>query len=471
MVPPVRRGVERIHGPLRPHESVRRRTGASPDLCAVLDERPEEEAEAEEPEPFPEDFPFLAWQTAGEPRLYRGVAPGSVLPPMGSDLLGAVSVPESPYPSVREIELMDSTQQKITATAVPGLAEEVAELIENGEDATVRVIGGIATGLYEHSEEAREDWLEFIADGPGMDGLVLPRWLAAEFRRDAKLLALGRSFFLDLIGPTGVGKSDAVPRTGCDAVRLARKEGRDVKGLALIHLSASRIGSSYIYAVSRTIGRALKKAGSLAANGWICVVLIDEADALTGESSAGLEQSYSREVRLTLQSELSREIPGVGIYSTRNVRRNSTLPAAIARRARLRCFPRVTRSQMEAIAALYVTDQALAALGGMDKSEFGGIFADRLFRDREIAEVHLHSGKKLPVMARDLQIVSGGKAKTLINVFCEDIELGEPADLTRLWRTMDREIRAPDLTPENLFELTFLTPPDHDTVRAVVPLR
>ena len=92
----------------------------------------------------------------------------------------------------------------------------------------------------------------------------------------------------------------------------------------------------------------------------------------------------------------------------------------------------------------------------------------RLFSDeRVVATVRHYSGNRQEVRLRDLHNCCPGKVKDLINVFCCDVTDGVADSMDELWRLVDREFRVPNLNPRNLYDLTFLKPPEDDTVRSV----
>ena len=147
--------------------------------------------------------------------------------------------------------------------------------------------------------------------------------------------------------------------------------------------------------------------------------------------------------------------------------RTSWLPPAINRRFRKRVYHRATRSMMAGASALFVTDAALAILK-MSREEFGQVFADMLFaEDRVVGVAHLHSGRSIIIRVRDLQVTSPGKAEAIITRFCEELEDRCATGLDDLQMMVAREFQAPELNAANLFDMTFITPPPHDSVRVV----
>ena len=51
-----------------------------------------------------------------------------------------------------------------------------------------------------------------------------------------------------------------------------------------------------------------------------------------------------------------------------------------------------------------------------------------------------------------------------------DVADGAARSLEPLWTRLDREFRSASLNEANLFEMTFLAKPDHDTVKKVEPV-
>ena len=407
-------------------------------------------------------------------RLFLGPADEIPSPPLPAEMLEVVaSRPETKLPGLAEIEVSDGLADKsVTVLARPTLAEDVRKKIDDdGESVHVRCEGGVATAIHKSADERHEDWLEYPpVDGPSVRDLIFPRWLRDEWDRDIRHLAMGRPVRVELIGPTGTGKTSAAERVGRDALSEAGKIGKPRRGFALIRVSSSRIGSSYIHQTERNLFRAFARAKALARKGYLVIILCDEADALLGEMD-GAEHSHNRSERLAAQSLLTDPIDNVAIYLTMNARRNSWLPAAIDRRFLKRTYGRTTRGQIEAVAAHYVAEhpQALKALR-MSAAEFGGAMADNIFSDRRvIGTVHLFSGKTLPIHARDLHDCSPGKVKDLVQLFVYDVADGIADSLDPLWSLIDREFLAPSLNNRNVFELTFLAEPHDDKVRNVEP--
>jgi len=422
-----------------------------------------------DPAPMP-DPPFLGFIDPVH-RAFFGPASDIPPPPLRAEILEVVaSHPRTRFDGLAEIEVADATQERsFTVFAPADLARQVRrKMDEDGQTVRVRSESGIVTAICRSESREHEDWLEYLdVEGPSVFDLVLPSVLRREWASDAADLAEGQPVRVALIGPTGTGKTSAAERIGRDAWRLAARAGRDPAGIALIHVSGARVGSSFIHATERTIFRAFRRATSLSAKGYVVVVLFDEADALLGEMD-GAEHAHNRSERLAAQQLLTGDDP-VGIYLTLNVRRNSWLPAAIDRRFAKREYARVFRGQMAAVARFYA-DRCRGMLEalGMTAEEFGGAFADNLFSDeRVVALVHTHSGRALPVRARDLHNCSPGKAEALTRQFARQLRRGTARGLGDLWGMLDREFRAPNLNERNLFELTFLRPPRDDGVRQV----
>ena len=397
-------------------------------------------------------------------KFYLGAAPQ--LPPVQLEEHPVIRADrESDFDDVGSVVVRDAPEHHSVLLADRALVAAIRAHLDEGEGVVVRHDRLVARGIVESSALAPEDWLEIPPlDGPALSELVFPRWLQREWQRDVRWMASRRPLRVLLVGPTGTGKTEGVLRAGRQA---ARQEGRQ---LALIRMSAPYIGSSYYSETERTIQRAVKRAERLAQQGYVAVILIDEADALLGNSEQRYEGSVDRRVRLAFQELLSGELEGVAVYLTMNPRSDSWLPAAIDRRFRKRRYPRTRRRQMAGVCAGCVDPAALDALG-VTASEFGDRVADFVYAGGfVVARVLMHSGATRLVRARDLHDCSPGKLRDLILDFCHDVEDGAAGTLEPLWTRLEREFRSASLSEANLFEMTFLAKPDHDTVKKVEPV-
>ena len=403
--------------------------------------------------------------TDAEGQFYLGPAP-EPLPLRLCDQSRALAAGQHAGLGVGEVVVEDGPERQTVLFCDKQLAGEIEQKLEQGETVIVRHDRVFVESIYETKGPPVEDWLEFPPlDGPGLDELIFPPWLVKEWRRDVRRLVRGTAAFrVALIGPTGTGKTEGVIRAGREAARQTDRP------FALIRISAPHIGSSYYSQTERNIARALRQARKLAGEGAIVTVLLDEADALLGNSEGRYEGSVDRRVRESLQELLSEDLPGIAVYATLNQRSDSWLPAPIERRFRKRKYPRPWRSQMAKVAAVYVRSEALEKLD-LTAEQFGRRVADYLYSDRfVVASVWLHSGQKLPVRARDLQNCSPGKLRDLVHSFCEDLldeEEPEAESLEDFWPMLDREFFSHSLNENNLYELTFLAKPGNDAVRKV----
>jgi len=372
---------------------------------------------------------------------------------------------ESEFPDVGYVVVSDAPEHHSVLLAERELVDTIDAHLEEGEGVIVRHDSLVAREIVESSVKAPEAWLEIPElDGPALADLVFPAWLQEEWQRDVRWMVSRRPLRVLLIGPTGTGKTEGVLRAGRQAARESKRE------LAVIRMSAPYIGSSYYSETERTIHRAVRRAERLAQQGYVAVILIDEADALLGNSEHRYEGAVDRRVRLAFQELLSSDIEGVAVYLTMNPRSDSWLPAAIDRRFRKRRYPRTRRRQMASICASYVDPSALAQLG-LTACEFGNRVADYVYAGQfVVARVLMHSGDTTFVRARDLHDCSPGKLKDLIIDFCHDVEDGAASSLEPFWTRLDREFRSAALNEANLFEMSFLAKPDHDTVKKVEPV-
>ena len=415
-----------------------------------------------EPEAVPPP-PLTFCYTDAEGKFYLGEAPELPLVQLQEHSVVRVDL-ESEFSDAGLVVISQGPENHSVLLADRELAAAIHAHLEEGEGVIVRHDPLVARAIVEHSLKAPEDWLEFPAlDGPALSDLVFPRWLQEEWQRDVRWMVARRPVRMLLIGPTGTGKTEGALRAGRQA---ARDSGRE---LALIRMSASHIGSSLYSETERTIRRALLRAERLARQDYVVVVLVDEADALLGNSEHRYEGSVDRRVRLSFQELSSNELEGVAVYLTMNPRSDSWLPEAIDRRFCKRRYPRTRRGQMAHICANYVRAAALEVLG-ITASEFGKRVADFVYAsDFTVARVLMHSGQTEWVRARDLHNCSPGKLKDLIIGFCHDVEDGAADSLEPLWTRLDREFRSAALNEANLFEMSFLSKPDHDTVKKVEP--
>ena len=448
------------------------RDNAAPECYAVVDPPTDGQATAAgEPLFGAPSPPFLGLVDATN-GLYFGPAVGLPRPPLRAELFEVVaSHPQTRFADLGEIEVSDGVgERNFTLLAQSALAQEIkTKMDEDGESVHVRSESGVATGIHKSEDGKHEDWLEFPPiDGPSVHDLIHPIWLRQQWDRDIRHIAAGRPVRVILIGPTGTGKTTGAERVGRDGVRAAERNGNPKKGFVVIRVSSSHVGSSFIHQTERNIFRAFRKAKSLAKKGYVVVILCDEADALLGEMRGG-EHTHNRSERLAVQSLLTDPMENVAIYLTMNARRNSWLPAAIDRKFFKRVYGQATRGQTEAVAAHYAAQYppALETLG-MSADEFAAALADDLYSDhRVVATVRLYSGKTLAVRARDLHNCSPGKVKDLIDVFCFDVADGLADSMDPLRIMIDREFRSPNLTADNLRELTFIAPPHDDAVRDI----
>ena len=398
---------------------------------------------------------------SGDGSTYLGKAP--VTPPLQADEYMVQRVNESTFDGISEIVVNEGPEQRrMVLFAPPDLAKTVADKLADGDLVSVQAWGRVAARIVKDGvAQHLEDWLEIYPtpEGPKLEDMVFPEWLHALWRHDVRWIVNNRGFRVALIGPTGVGKSEAVLRAGRAAAMLTKKP------LALIRLSGPQVCSSFYGETERNILAAVKKAKKLSKQ-YVVVILLDEADALLGDSNGRYEGSVDRRVRLAFQQLLSDDV-GVPVYATMNPRADSWLPAPIERRFIRREYPRSCRRQIAEVSARYADEEALKKVG-MPPATFGGRVADFLFNDRfVIARAILQSGAALEVRARDLHGCSPGKVKDLVVSFCTDVNDGEPADFQVLLSNIQREFQAGTLNETNLFEMTFLKRPAHDNVKVI----
>lgn len=451
--------------------------------CVPLGREPAVPAMFECIEGLTADHRALALHEGGRPalalvdetnRILLGTLDGLPEPPVASSILPVMAACEtSAARGVGELEVCetgaDDTDigRRFTVLCRSELARAVSAAMQDGEQVRVRVQGGVATAIYETRDRKREPWLtEIDAEGPLLKDLVFPPWLHEEFQRDLRRILKGKPMRVALIGPTGVGKSEAAARLLREALCRARKDGRACPGAMLIRLSPSTIGSTFQHGTELKLRQAVDQAKALMRRGWMVLALADEADALFGETDS-VEHAHQKTERLAFQELVSDEL-NVPLYLTMNPRRQSWLPAAIANRFRFRRYPRLSLSQAAGVAACYVSDAVLGAMG-MRREEFAGVMADYLFcDDRVVATAHLRSGRSIPVRMRDLHCCSPRKVKEILQSLHDDLEDGLPRRLEDLWRMIDREMQA-DLNVSNFWSMTFLEQDEKDMLVAVKP--
>lgn len=417
------------------------------------------------------------------PRAFLGPVHAQPLPGPSEIRAVVAAFPESENGRLSELELASAAGQhdrRDIVVASRELAERVKARLDEGEAVHVRVQAGEATAL--HTSEARknEDYEEEVSwDGPKLEEMVFPAWLHDLWRRDATFLVSGLQsgsgyqILVALIGPTGTGKSEGVSRCLRTAGAMARAQGLNPPGLKLLRVTRGSIGSPYVDQAEINMRRVFKRAKSLSRKGFLTAILLDEGDMYLGEMQNGLEHSHERSQRLELQGLLSEPLPpGCAVFLTMNPRRTSFLSSPIGGRFDRRPYPRATRSQIAAVAKYYIARRPKALdKVGMSADEFGAALADSLFSDqRVIALGTLHSGKEFFIRARDLQTMSPGKIKSLVENWANEIDVGFSDSIESLWKRLDREFNAVDLTAHNLFDLTFLSESRDDAVRLVKPV-
>ncbi|MBN2564807.1 MAG: AAA family ATPase [Candidatus Eisenbacteria bacterium] len=393
-------------------------------------------------------------------------------PPLAAEQCTVVEANLSPrgadeaavWSEVSELVVSDVGQQRRIVYAKRPLAQSIADLLSKGHEVTVRVEGRVVSGIASRaSGETTEDYLEFpdVNSGPPLEALIFPAWLHQEWQRDVTRMAAGRHAAVLLIGPTGTGKTEAVLRASKAAARAAGKP------LAFFRLSAPHISSSYYGETERNLFRVGKRMRTLHDERHLVVALIDEADAIMGASEGRYEGSVDRRVRLAFQELIGSMVTTANVYLTMNLRSDSWLPAPIERRFLKRTYPRTSRSQIAAICALYAKPEAMERLG-MQASEFGTRVADYVFNDAFVVAIaHFHSCQTVSVRARDLHSCSPGKLNDLVTQFCDDVTDGLASSLDMLWTRVERDFRSSTLNAANLFEMTFLRAPTHDSVKAL----
>jgi len=408
-------------------------------------------------------------------RLFLGMLTDVPEPPGSASILTVSAAwSNSAMEGIGELEVTDvvaddsEVGRRSIVMCPADLAREVATKLEDGETVRVRVRGGVATAIHQTLQQKREPWLtEVPLEGPLLREMVFPQWLHKEFERDQRRILRNRKLRVALIGPTGVGKTEAVTRLARQTARQMRDEGQPCRGAFLVRLSPTTIGSTFQHGTEINMRRAMDHARSLRRRGYLVLVLADEADALFGETD-DVEHTHRKVERLAFQ-ELVNDDFDLPLFLTMNPRRDSWLPAAIASRFRFRSYPRMSRSQAAAIAAYYVTEPILRAFN-MRRDEFGGAMADNLFsNERIVATAHFRSGRTMNVYARDLHCCSPRKIKDLLETLHDDLEDGLPRRLGDLWAMIDRDIQA-DLNVRNFWTMTFLEQPADDMLVVVKPV-
>jgi len=345
------------------------------------------------------------------------------------------------------------------------LAEQIKGKLDGGEIVTVSVEYGVARRIVETTEQHQDPMLQIIPveEIDPIATMVWPADIHRQFQRDIRNTFKGRTVCVDLVGSTGTGKTQGVMRAAAEA---ARKKGAE--SVVLISLSPwNDPDASYIH----HFGNACRRGIQLGANyvkdpRYQPVILLDEGDATLGQSN-GHTHSHKQEEQLALQSLLSELPPGLPIYLARNPRPGIWLPAALQRRFDTRLMPMSTPGQIACVAAHYCVESAAQRLG-VTCQAFGERLADSLFSKRRLLAYAVYdSGRRQPVYASHLQVVSPGKIKRLVERFCWDVEDGEVNSMDELIGILDREFQAPPDLRNNLYELTFLTPPSDDTLRIV----
>jgi hypothetical protein len=400
----------------------------------------------------------------------------------GGFFLGAAEVPtvaceehevvsvddnDAPVPGVTEVWVADGPEQHGMRFAPAELADEIRRRLNDGEQVKVRADAAVVHAISGGGVAATPPWLEMLDldEGLGIEDMVFFRWLRDEWEEDIEDLLAGIGRNICLLGPTGTGKTAGVLAMARSA---GRRSGRDV---ALIRLSMPHIGSSYVSETERTLRAALRRAKKLAADGVLVVVLLDEADALVGNSEGRFEGSHARSVREAFQELVASEsCPGVGMYLTLNRRSDSWLPAPIENRFLKRCYPRTSRGQLARVNELYLADET-AEHFGTDRRTLGARLADFLFREQfVVARVTHRSGHSVPVRARDLRVCSPGKMKAVLETLNRRVKRNRETTLPDVFTALEREFSLPNLTPANVYEMTFIHPVPNDAVVATPPV-
>jgi len=369
-------------------------------------------------------------------------------------------------PGIGQIKVVerDGSEGKSRVFCAESLARQSKEMIESGEAVTVDVACGIAQGIVTSRGKVYESFVQFrsAAEIPPIGEMVWPRKLHKEFKKDVRYTLQGRPVCVDLVGPTGTGKSEAALRNGGEAARA--KNAREV---VFLDISPSSAGTAYVHEYARTMARAFRLAAKFADDPrYQPVILMDEGDDVLGQGD-GYAYAHNDEERFALQRLLTNIAPGVMVYVTRNIRRHRSLPPEMAGRLKTREFPLPNRETTSRVAALYCTAE-VAARFGLTKEAFGQRVADSMFSSHRVLGVaHFHSGARVPVRVCDLhQLVAPRNVKTIVQSFCWDVEDGEIDSLEALFSQID-ELRVPDLSARNFWELTTLQRPNDDTLRSV----
>jgi len=387
--------------------------------------------------------------------------------PLSCEESTVVRVDERGSFDLADVVIRDGPDRQPVLKCRRDVAEAISGQIASGQKVTVRHDHCVVIRVVDSQAATPESWLEFPElDGPTFDELVFPGWLRSLWKKNIRRMARGRPVMLLCYGPTGVGKSETALRVGRDAANRASRP------LAFIRFSLGRMGSSYWTQTEQNVVAVRERAIQLAREGYLVVILGDEADGVLGNSDNRYESATARSVRNTFQSEFSKPLgPYCSVILTMNIRKDSWLPAPLQRRFKKIIFPPAALGQVARIAAGYSDSEAMEILG-TTAEEFGQQLADFLFADRfRIARVHMHSGDQFFVTARDLRDMSPGRVESLVKELNEDVLDGELTSLGAFWPVLDREFRSTPLSESNLYELTYLDPPANDTVRKVEMLQ
>ena len=435
-----------------------------PEIYALVGDADEPDADPD----TPPERPYRAFVDMANKLL---LAPADDVPPLphAADLLEAVSVRMADDVQMGEVEVQAEGGGNSTAWCTPSLAAELAERIESGDRVVVRIESGVATAIHKEKERPQEEFIEYPdLKGQGIWDMVWPAALAEQLEEDIENIVAGVGFQVFALGPTGVGKTTSVVSLGRTATLEVMKKDPQCKGLAIVKISGFTVGSSYIHETERNMARAVRAANRLKKDGYVVLILWDEADAMLGEFS-GQDHSHRLTERLAAQ-QLFREAPDIPVFATANCRLNSWVAGPIASRFMIREFPRAGRGQLARIAALYAAPKALEKLE-LAADAFGGMLADSLFsEDRLVGHALTFNGARIPIRARDLVNCCPRKVEDLVRTFCRNVERGRAAGMADLFEMVTREFRCPGLQPHNLYDLTFLSP-GSEAIRAVELVR
>jgi len=367
-------------------------------------------------------------------------------------------------PELANVIISDGTDHGRVLFASQDLAKQIGGRIDQGEQIKVQHNGILVHGITETKLTQYENWIEFPPrEGPTLAQMFFTRHLADEWEMDVKAMICGDAFMVVLEGPTGVGKTSGVVAAARTAAQRAGKP------FVIINVSPSTVASQWYSVTERTIKLATNRAKALAEKGYIVVILLDEMNALLGDSGMRYEGNVDHRIRLTFQSEFSEDIKGVAVYGTMNVTRFDWLPPAVARRFMKRTFPRTGKTQLAQAASLYADADVLAKLS-LTKEEFGNRVSDFVFSNSLVIwMVHMQSGATIPIRARDLHECSIGKIKSLIQFWCRQVRYEQADSLQALWARISAEFSSIQLNENNIFDSTFIRPKPHDKARLVEP--